>query len=158
MTDKPETKMQRIQRLQAERLEQMARGAVETPKLSSDAPVSLPDPTATPSSTSSPDPQTLRRLHWDRISAKDGAAMQIARTFIVTLVQPMIDKLRAEAKEHPEPFKAELVFWADCLCAGVFPHAPPKPNRELSDFESWFYSSIPTIDDAGVIQSWRTLS
>ena len=156
MTETPpavETKMQRIQRLQAERLAQMA---AETPKLSSDVPTPLPAPTATPCKDR-PDPETVRRLNHARLTAKDGADLQIAAALIVTVCQPMTEKLLAEAKEHPEPFKSELVFWSSCLSAGVFPHAPKKPEGELTDFQSWFYSSIPSITPEGVIENWRTL-
>ena len=149
--------MQRIQRLQAERLDALASGGPNAPISSSEPSPALLASSATPSHEH-PDPSVLRRLHWDRLSAKDGASMQIARTFIVTLMQPMIEKLLAEAKEHPEPYKSELVFWSSCLAAGVFPHAPAKLfDRELTAFETWFYSSIPSIDDGGRIQNWRTL-
>lgn len=159
MTDTPgqvETKMQRIQRLQAERLEQMARGAVETPKPSSDVPTPLPVAIATPCKDR-PDPETLWGLNQARLTAKDGADLRIAAALIVTVCQPMIEKLVAEATSAPEPFKSELVFWASCLSAGVFPHAPKKPEGELTDFQSWFYSSIPSITPEGVIENWRTL-
>jgi len=75
---------------------------------------------------------------------------------IVTLVQPMVEWLRSQAAATSHPFSGELTFWADCLCAGVFPHCPPKPNRDLTPFESWFYDTIPSLDPDGVLTNWHT--
>lgn len=99
----------------------------------------------------------MRKLNHDRLVARDGQGIQVAAALIVTLCQPLIEKLWSESKSMEHPYKAELEFWASCLSAGVFPHAPAKPGRELSIFETWFYDSIPSVTEEGVINNWRTL-
>jgi hypothetical protein len=150
-----ETLVQRMQRRQAEKLAALE-GATPIGIPAADAPAPRPATPATPS-VERPDAAMILRLDTERRSAVSGKDLQVAAATISTLVTPFADYLEDQGKTLPYPHSEVACFWASCLRAGMFPHLPPKPDRELNQFEQWVYSTAPTLAPDGTINNWRTL-
>lgn len=145
MTDAPETKMQRIQRLQAERIVQ----------LESKKPAPAPLPAVT-MSCDIPPPALVRQLFQGRLNAPSGQDQKIAAALLATLLLPFADYLKSQLPLY-DGFKAlALEFWISCLRAGTFPHLPERTKTSDSEFMNWVVVTSPYVTGTGEIPNWKT--
>ncbi len=180
MNDAPatETKMQRIQRRQAERIAQLESEksgfSVHHQMPASELLKILNNPQKAAAAAAFgwdvdearrecekgltcdiPPPVLVKQLYSARLSAPSGPDQKIAASLLATLLLPFAEYLKSLILTHEGHKRLELEFWVSCLRAGTFPHLVyPHPKNE---FMSWVFATCPYVTETGEIPNWKTL-